>query len=135
MPSFDATTSAAGSPRAISSAKLGPDSTPTRAPGRLAAITSTIVAPVPGSSPFDAHTTIGAPPAVVDGAAARSVSRDVRRRDRDNQHVPAGDGAADVARHRDLRGQAKARRPSAGWCDRAASASAAARSISHSATS
>ena len=44
------------SPPAISCAKLGPDNTATRAPGAPSEITSAMVVPCAGSSPFDAQT-------------------------------------------------------------------------------
>ena len=132
----DATTSAAGSPRAISSAKLGPgqhaDARARQARARSPRPSSRRVR---GSSPFDAQTTIGAPPARRRRRRRAQRRRDGRRRHGDDQHVAAGHGAADVARHRDLGGQRESPATERRLARSRASASAAARSISHSVTS
>ena len=70
------------------SAKLGPERTPTRAPGRLAAITSAIVAPVPVPAP----STRRRPPRGATAGARRArdrriVARHERGRNGDHQHV------------------------------------------------
>ena len=70
--SWLATTNAVGWPRATSAAKLGPDSTPARAPGQTACATSWPSQPLPCWKPLHSQSTPCSPPPATASISAKA---------------------------------------------------------------